>query len=436
MYNEDIRLAIDVGSSKVCSVVIRRDNFNEPEMLAIDVLPSESIHDGDVMNTSEATAAVRASVSEVSKQCSLNFTKGYVGFGGKHVNSYTGWGRVSGFDFASGVIEEDIVQAVRLAASERVEATDHLLYATPTAYRVDDGTEFRKPPIGMHPESLEVQALLVVSDMQHYRTVFDAVSNAGITPIHGGSTLVAEAEHLLSSYERDAGVVLIDIGGSDTEIAIYNHGRAMVFNSLPIGGFHFTNDIAYAYELPFENAEAVKISAGTLVGDTVGFDDEIDPTALTGSERVIDVERSLTRVSVSNLLRDRASETMDLYKSRIAQVSGLPDTDFLTVVFTGGGSKLTGIETYAKLNMGLRGRVEVRKPTGIKSLPDDVSDPSMSGAICMALRALDRIERDNHVERKPITVVHTNSDGAESPQHTNGSENEGVGAKIRSLLGR
>ena len=93
MYNEDIRLAIDVGSSKVCSVVIRRDNYNEPEMLAVDVLPSETIHDGDVMNLNEATAVVRASVNEVSSQCSLNFTKAYVGFGGKHVNSYAGWGR-------------------------------------------------------------------------------------------------------------------------------------------------------------------------------------------------------------------------------------------------------------------------------------------------------------------------------------------------------
>ncbi len=435
MYNEDIRLAIDVGSSKVCSVVIRRDNYNEPEILAIDVLPSESIHDGDVMNRSEATAAVRTSVEEVSNQCSLKFNKAYVGFGGKHVDSYSGWGRVSGFDFATGVIEEDIVQAVRLAANERIEATDHLLYATPTAYRVDDGTEFRKPPVGMHPESLEVEALLVVSDMEHYRTVFDAVENAGVTPIHGGSTLVAESEYLLSAYERDAGVVLIDIGGSDTEIAIYNHGRAAVFSSLPIGGFHFTNDIAYAYELPFENAEAVKLAAGTLVGDTIGFDDEIDPTALTGSERVIDVERSLTRVSVSNLLKERAAETMTMYKSRISQVPNLPDTDFLTVVFTGGGAKLTGLTTFAKVTMGLRGRVEVRKPMGIKSLPDDVSDPSMSGAICMGLRALDRIDRDNHVERKPITILHTTSEDGEEPARDD-REPAGVGAKIRSLLGR
>ncbi len=435
MYNEDIRLAIDVGSSKVCSVVIRRDNYNEPEILAIDVLPSESIHNGDVMNRNEATAAVRTSVDEVSNQCSLKFNKAYVGFGGKHVESYSGWGRVSGFDFATGVTEEDIVQAVRLAANERIEASDHLLYATPTAYRVDDDTEFRKPPVGMHPESLEVEALLVVSDMQHYRTVFDAVESAGVTPIHGGSTLVAESEYLLSAYERDAGVALIDIGGSDTEIAIYNHGRAAVFNSLPIGGFHFTNDISYAYELPFENAEAVKLAAGTLVGDTIGFDDEIDPMALSGSERVIDVERSLTRVSVSNLLKERAAETMTMYKSRISQVANLPDTDYLTVVFTGGGAKLTGLTTFAKVTMGLRGRVEVRKPMGIKSLPDDVSDPSMSGAICLGLRALDRIDRDNHVERKPITILHTTSKHDEETTQRD-RESTGVGAKIRSLLGR
>lgn len=436
MYNEDIRLAIDVGSSKVCSVVIRRDNYNEPEILAVDVLPSDSIHHGDVMNLNEATAAVRTSVDEVSNQCSLTFNRAYVGFGGKHVNSYSGWGRVSGFDFAAGVTEEDIVQAVRLAANERIETTDHLLYATPTAYRVDDGTEFRKPPVGMHPESLEVEALLVVSDMEHYRTVFSAVESAGVIPIHGGSTLVAEAEFLLSAYERDAGVVLIDIGGSDSEIAIYNHGRATVFSSLPIGGFHFTNDIAYAYELPFENAEAVKLAAGTLVGDTIGADDEIDPTALTGSERVVDVERSLTRVSVSNLLRERASETMTMYKSRISQVPNLPDTDFLTVVFTGGSSKLTGLTTFAKVTMGLRGRVEVRKPTGIKSLPDDISDPSMSGAICMGLRALDRIDRDNHVERKPITILHTTTSENEDEPAPDDREPAGVGAKIRSFLGR
>ena len=435
MYNEDIRLAIDVGSSKVCSVVIRRDNFNEPEILAIDVLPIESTPNGDAMNRSETTATVRTSVSEVSTQCSLKFTKAYVGFGGKHVSSYSGWGKVSGFDFDTGITEEDIVQAVRLAASERVEATDHLLYATPTAYRVDDDTEFRKPPVGMHPQSLEVQALLVVSDMAHYLNVFDAVSNAGLTPIHGGSTLVAEAEYLLSQYERDAGVVLIDIGGSDSEIAVYNHGRAMLFTSLPIGGFHFTNDIAYAYELPFENAEAVKLAAGTLAGDSVGFDDEIDPTALSGSERVVDVERSLTRVSVANLLKDRASETMSMYKSRVAQVPDLPETDFLTVVFTGGGAKLNGITTFAKLSMGLRGRVEVRKPTGIKSLPDDVSDPAMSGAVSMAVRALDRIDRDNHVERKPITIMH--STATESKEQTVSADPpSGVGARIRSLLGR
>ena len=437
MYNEDIRLSIDVGSSKVCSAVVRRDNHNEPEVLAINVFPSDSIHDGNVMNREQATYAVLSSVQEVSKQCSLKFNKGYVGFGGKEVNSYTGWGKVSGFDFAKGVTEEDIVQAVRIAASERIEVSDHLLYATPTAYRVEDGTEFRSPPVGMHPDSLEVKTLLVVSDRQHYEIVRDAVKHAGIEPIHGGSTLVAEAEYLLSDYERDAGVVLIDIGGSDTEMAIYNHGRAAVFTSLPIGGFHFTNDIAFAYELPFENAEAVKVSAGTLNSNTSAVDDDIDVNALSGNERVVDVERSLTRVSVSNLLRERTIETMELYKTRIAQVSGMPDPEFLTVVFTGGGAKLNGIETFAKFNMGLRGRVEVRKPTGIKSLPDEVSDPSMSASICMALRALERVEHDNHVVRNPITVSHSvKSEPVAAAVGAEDDTSSGVGGRIRSLLRR
>ena len=85
--------------------------------------------------------------------------------------------------------------------------------------------------------------------------------------------------------------------------------------------------------------------------------------------------------------------------------------------------------------MGLRGRVEVRKPTGIKSLPEEVSDPAMSGAICMALRALERIDRDNHVERKPITVVNAGSSTIdEEPEPV--AAPSGMGAKIRSLLGR
>ncbi len=435
MYNEDIRLSIDVGSSKVCSAVIRRDNYGEPEILAVDVLPSDSIREGEPMNRNQSIEAVRSSVSEVSKQCSLNFRKAYVGIGGKHVNSYFGWGRVSGFDFATGVTQEDVIQAVRQAAHERIDATDHLLYATPTTYRIDGTTEFRKPPVGMHPDSLEVQALIVVSDQQHYRNVLDAVSSANVEPINGGSILVAEAEYLLSPYERDAGVVLFDIGGCDTEIAIYHHGRAAMFTSLPIGGFHFTNDIAFAYELPYENAEAVKLSAGTLMSDAGMTNSEIDPGNLTGAERVIDVERSLTRVSLSSLLRDRASETMTMYRTRISQIRGLPETDYLTVVFTGGGAKLNGLANFAKINMGLRGRVELRQPSGVKSLPDDVSDPSMSGAICVGLRALDRIEHDNHVERKPLTAVRTSTAETQSRSDDDDSSS-GVGSRLRSLLGR
>lgn len=400
MYQEDIRLAIDVGSTKVCSVAVRRDSSGEPEVLALNVMPSDAMNRGDLTNRSRAAEIIRASVSEAQDQCHISFSKAYIGISGKHVRSFTGWGRKTTFDFAAGVTEHDILAAVRNAAAKNINETDHLLYATPVGYRIDGDTNFRKPPIGMHPDYLEVETRLVVCDFPHYDGIFNAVREAGIEPIHGGATIIAEAEQMLTDYERDAGSVMIDIGGNDSEIAVYYDGRAVSVTSLPIGGFHFTNDIAFSYDIPFESAEAVKLESVGVDPSTASDGAEIDVNKLTGDEKVIDVERSLTQGSVSHLLKDRINDMAQMFRRRIQQTQSIADPEYVNVAFTGGGAKIKGFGAAIKVAMNVRGKVDVRKITGLRSLPETVSDPMMSGAIAVMLRGLDRIERDNHVNRE------------------------------------
>lgn len=403
MFQEDIRLAIDVGSTKVCSVAVRRDSAGDPEVLALNVMPSDAMNRGDLANRKRAAEIIRASVSEAHEQCNIKFSKAYVGISGKHVRSFTGWGRKGTFDFSSGVTEHDILAAVRNAAAKNIGDADHLLYATPVAYRIDGDTNFRKPPIGMHPDYLEVETRLVVCDYTHYDGIFGAVREAGIEPIHGGATIIAESEQMLTGYERDAGSVMIDIGGNDSEIAVYYDGRAVSVTSLPIGGFHFTNDIAFSYDIPFDKAEAVKLESGGVDQAASSDGTEIDPNKLTGDEKVVDVEKSLTQGAVSHLLKDRISEMAQMFRRRIQQTEEITDPDYVNVAFTGGGAKIRGFAGVIKVAMGVRGKVDVRKIAGIKSLPESVSDPTMSGAISVMLRGLDRIEQDNHVDREPAT---------------------------------
>ena len=403
MFQEDIRLAIDVGSTKVCSVAVRRDSVGDPEVLALNVMPSDAMNRGDLANRKRASEIIRASVSEAHEQCNIKFSKAYVGISGKHVRSFTGWGRKGTFDFSSGVTEHDILAAVRNAAAKNIGDADHLLYATPVGYRIDGDTNFRKPPIGMHPDYLEVETRLVVCDYTHYDGIFGAVREAGIEPIHGGATIIAESEQMLTGYERDAGSVMIDIGGNDSEISVYYDGRAVSVTSLPIGGFHFTNDIAFSYEIPFDKAEAVKLESGGVDQRASSDGTEIDPNKLTGDEKVVDVEKSLTQGAVSHLLKDRISEMAQMFRRRIQQTEEITDPDYVNVAFTGGGAKIKGFAGVIKVAMGVRGKVDVRKIAGLKSLPESVSDPTMSGAISVMLRGLDRIEQDNHVDREPST---------------------------------
>ena len=401
MYQEDIRLAIDLGSTKVCTVAVRRDSVGDPEVLALNVMPSDAMNRGDLSNRKRASEIIRASVSEAHEQCNINFSKAYVGISGKHVRSFKGWGRKGTFDFSSGVTEHDILAAVRNAAAKNISDSDHLLYATPIGYRIDGDTDFRKPPIGMHPDYLEVETRLVVCDYVHYDGIFGAVREAGIEPIHGGATIIAEAEQMLTGYERDAGSVMIDIGGNDSEIAVYYDGRAVSVTSLPIGGFHFTNDIAFSYGIPFENAEAVKLESAGVDPAARTDGTEIDPNKLTGEERIVDVERALTQGAVSHLLKDRISEMAQMFRRKIQQTTEITDPDYANVAFTGGGAMIKGFAGAMKVAMGVRAKVDVMKVTGLKSLPDAVSNPTMSGAICVMLRGLDRIEQDNHVDREP-----------------------------------
>lgn len=420
MYQEDIRLAIDLGSTKVCTVAVRRDSVGDPEVLALNVMPSDAMNRGDLTNRKRAAEIIRASVSEAHEQCNINFSKAYVGISGKHVRSFKGWGRKGTFDFSSGVTEHDILAAVRNAAAKNISDADHLLYATPIGYRIDGDTDFRKPPIGMHPDYLEVQTRLVVCDYVHYDGIFGAVREAGIEPIHGGATIIAEAEQMLTGYERDAGSVMIDIGGNDSEIAVYYDGRAVSVTSLPIGGFHFTNDIAFSYDIPFENAEAVKLESGGVDPAARTDGTEIDPNKLTGEERIVDVERALTQGAVSHLLRDRIGEMAQMFRRRIQQTEEISDSEYVNVAFTGGGAMIKGFAGAMKVAMGVKAKVDVMKVTGLKSLPDAVSNPTMSGAICVMLRGLDRIEQDNHVDREPApkqrTPVATREPVATTPE--------------------
>lgn len=436
MYQEDIRLAIDLGSTKVCTVAVRRDSVGDPEVLALNVMPSDAMNRGDLANRKRASEIIRASVSEAHEQCNINFSKAYVGISGKHVRSFTGWGRKGTFDFSSGVTEHDILAAVRNSAAKNISDADHLLYATPIGYRIDGDTDFRKPPIGMHPDYLEVETRLVVCDFMHYDGIFGAVREAGIEPIHGGATIIAESEQMLTGYERDAGSVMIDIGGNDSEIAIYYDTCAVSVTSLPIGGFHFTNDIAFSYDIPFDNAEAVKLESGGVDPAARTDGTEIDPNKLTGEERVVDVERALTQGAVSHLLKDRISEMAQMFRRRIQQTDEITDPDYVNVAFTGGGAMIKGFAGAMKLAMGVRAKVDVRKVTGLKSLPDAVSDPTMSGALTVMLRGLDRIEHDNHVDREPASKPRRSAVPREPVGATTESESGAKGGILSRFRGR
>ena len=253
--------AIDVGSTKVCTILARKSRGGFPEIVSYSVVPSSGVTKGNVVDANATSQAIRRTMNEIRSDVGMDVKSAYVGITGSHI-AYEN--RVDHFPDIGrqGVVTLDEFAKIPSMVSEGLQIPGRaIIHSLPIHYGVD-GHNGIKNPVGMHVTGLEVTTHLITADSYIADKLREAVTLSGIELKSMVLEPFASSESILTQTEKDIGSAVVDIGGGTTDIVLFRNGSVVFTAAIPVGGFQFTNDICLTYNMEFPDAEEAKLRYG------------------------------------------------------------------------------------------------------------------------------------------------------------------------------
>ena len=255
--------AIDVGTTKVCSVMGDIDEKNNVRILGVGVSASQGLTKGMVVNLNEARESIRESVHKAERTAGYKMESACVGVTGRHITSVNNKGAVAISRNDRLVRPEDLKRVLEVARSVEVPTDQKVLHVIPRAYTVD-GQNGVKNPVGMHGFRLDVETHIITAAATSVQNLTKCIRGIGIEIDDLILEPLAAAEAVLEPEEKLDGVMMADIGGSTTDIAVFKDNSVCFTSVLPIGGYQISRDISIGLGLTFEAAEELKKKFGDV----------------------------------------------------------------------------------------------------------------------------------------------------------------------------
>ncbi|RME49021.1 MAG: cell division protein FtsA [Chloroflexi bacterium] len=376
---DGIIVGIDVGTTKVCTLVGQPDPDGAVRIIGLGIVPSAGLHKGIVVNVEEATAAIAASVEEAEKVSGRTIERAYVGVTGEHINSMNSRGTIPIGYGNQPITTEDVTRAIEAAQTIAIPHNRRMVHVIPRAYIVD-GQDGVRDPVGMQAFRLEVEVHIVTAAVASLHNLVRCVERAGIEVIDLVLEPMASAEAVLSSAERQMGVVLADIGGGTTDIAVFHDGTVVHTAALPVAGHQLTNDLAVVLRTPLETAELIKTRYGHVIPAKLNGTDPIDVAGF-GDEG----SHMVPREYIAQVLEARVAEILRLVDREMKR-SGYDGLLPAGVVLCGGSTELPGFKELARRVLEVP--VRVGTPQGMTGLRDAVNRPAYATAVGLLLWGL------------------------------------------------
>ncbi|MBZ0293599.1 MAG: cell division protein FtsA [Anaerolineae bacterium] len=399
----DLVVGLDVGTNKICTIVgeVRPDDIF---VVGAGIEPSRGMKKGIVNDIGQLTAAISASVHKAERSSGYDISRAFVSVAGNHIASISSRGMV-GITGTRGVNRDDLDKAMDAARAIAIPHNREVLHVVPRSYSLD-GQDRVRSPLGMHGFRLELEAHIITASSTCLANLEQAVEAAGVYVDRFILNPLASGHVVLTPEEREMGVVVVDIGGGTTDLAIFIEGTVWHAAVIPVGGDHVTNDITHWMRVPFEQAEIVKIQHGHAQRKAVNMMETflVQPF---GEGMPTEVQRS----GLAEIIEMRVIEIFELVQREIKR-SGYDGLLRAGMVLTGGSSQLPGIREVAEQTLDMP--VRVAKPERLTGLADALRSPAYSTSVGLLGLGLE------------MDTVH--------PEQPNG-HSAFSGAKIGNLLG-
>ena len=379
MAREELVVGLDIGTTKVCTVIGHGDAQGRITIAGVGIAPSRGVKKGVVVDVDDTVSAIRDSVERAGHMAGIAVEQVVAGVTGEHIQSANRKGTVT-ISGEAGVVTEDDVERVMHAAAMDVPRDREIIHSLPRDFAVDGHKGVRRP-VGMCGQRLEVETHIVTGTAGFLQNVVQCVERAGLVVDALVLEPIATSEAVATPDERELGVALIDIGGGTSDIAVFLDGSIAFSHAVLVGGTHVTRDISIGLRTPFEIAEKLKLERGVASPDLIPHGEALEVISAGSGERL-----RLPRAILGEIIEARMSELFEMAREAI-EGAGVQNRLAGGVILTGGGALLPGATELASQIFDLP--VRLGRPIALAGWSDKVDTPQFAtgvGLLRFALR--------------------------------------------------
>lgn len=387
----NIVVGVDIGSTKVCVLIagMRQPeeratgrsltiDGNQPvlECLGVGVADAKGLRKGLIVNLEAAKVAVERALEQAEDIAGVAVESALVGVAGAHIRGVNSRGGITLGPRPRDVQKDDMQRAIESARGVTLPEDRVVLHVFPQEFFLDGQDNIRQP-VGLLGQKLEANVHIVTASATAEQNLVSALNLAGIKV--SGTVLepFAAAEACLTAEEREQGCCLLDIGAATTEMIVITDGVVRLTGAVPVGGDHFTNDLAVGLRTPVPEAEALKREHACACRSLLHGDSPIEISSVGGRP-----PRTIFSRMLMEIVEPRATELLELVHAELKH-GGLDTRLGAGVVLTGGGARLRGLTDLVERLFGTP--VHIGRATGLARLPEEFAQPEFTVAAGLAL---------------------------------------------------
>lgn len=391
MAKDKVICGIDVGSSKIATLIASVDDEGKIHLIGVSSTPSKGVRKSQVVDIDEAEDAITTSVEAAERMAGYSISHAFISLGGPQIESVNSHAVVAVAEPEGEITESDILRVNDAAKAIALPATREILHVIARTFTVD-GQEGIKDPIGMTGVRLETETHIITGSSASMRNLVKCVQEVGIDVSELVFSGVASSLAILTDTEKELGVVLVDIGGETTDVVIFVDGSVSYSSVVPIGARHITSDMAVGLRVSLDSAEKIKLSLGkTPKLPAVADEVEKGQSSRKKEEEILDIkalgiEEEVQRISkkavVDGIIRPRLQEIFKFVGKEIKK-SGFAAQIPSGLVICGGGAQTIGVLEQAKYVLGFPARIG--QTEGLTGLIEEIDSPLFATAAGLIL---------------------------------------------------
>jgi len=371
---------IDIGTSKVCTIIASVDE-EKTSVIGVSSAPSKGLRKSQIVDIEDAIESITESVESAERMAGYSINAAFVSIGGSHIGSQNSKGVVAVAEPDVEIDHEDVARVVEAARAVSMPSSREILHVIPRDFIVDS-QEGIKDPVGMTGVRLEAEAHIVTGSTTSMRNLSKCVGEIGVATQGLVFSGLASSEAVLSETERELGVVLIDLGGGSTSMAVFVEGSLSHSSVIPIGARNITNDLAIGMRVSLDSAEKIKIALSKHTRSAVpkptkeerAKADQVDLRKIGIKEEISTASR---KTLIEGIIRPRLNEIFTMVGLELKK-SGYGNQTPAGVVLTGGGAHTVEIANACKRTLSMPTRIG--SPKSLSGLVEEIRDPIYAAA--------------------------------------------------------